>query len=67
MVERRGALTPSFIKRDKTGSRPALARGLMMSKVAPSSPIITVFIVDFGFWILDFGLYSPCGSSRALT
>ena len=48
MVERRGALTPSRISRDRTGKRPALARGLIMSNVAPSSPIITVFM-DFGF------------------
>src|SRR4030095_3236469 len=53
MVERSGALEPSLISRDRTGKRPALARGLMMSKVAPSSPMMIVFI-NFGFWILDF-------------
>jgi len=44
MVERSGALEPSRIKRDKIGNRPSLASGEMMSKVAPSSPMITVFI-----------------------
>src|SRR5262245_43094080 len=43
-VERRGALVPSRISRARTGSLPALARGLIISNVAPSSPIITVFI-----------------------
>src|SRR5262249_25069175 len=45
MVERSGAVTPSFISRERTGSRPALASGLIMSKVAPSRPMITVFIL----------------------
>ena len=44
MVERSGALEPSRIRRDKTGIRPSLASGEMMSNVAPSSPMITVFI-----------------------
>src|SRR2546423_9850597 len=44
MVERSGALTPSRSKRASTGRRPAAASGRMMSNVAPSSPIITVFI-----------------------
>ena len=45
IVERNGALEPSFISRDKTGSLPALASGLMISNVAPSSPMMTVFIL----------------------
>lgn len=44
MVERSGALEPSRINLAKTGNRPALASGVMMSNVAPSSPMITVFI-----------------------
>src|SRR5262249_7467885 len=47
IVERSGALAPSRIKRDKSGKRPASASGRMMSKVAPSSPMITVFIQRF--------------------
>src|SRR5438309_1478616 len=53
IVERSGALTPSRMSRDRTGNRPALASGLMRSNVAPSSPIIAVFILRF--WISDFG------------
>jgi hypothetical protein len=48
IVDRRGALTPSRISRDRTGKRPALASGLIMSNVAPSSPMIIVFM-DLGF------------------
>ena len=48
MVERRGALRPSRISRDSTGRKPELERGLIMSNVAPSSPMIIVFM-DFGF------------------
>src|ERR1044072_2508684 len=44
IVARSGALKPSRIRRDKTGNRPSLASGEMMSNVAPSSPMITVFI-----------------------
>jgi hypothetical protein len=44
MVERRGACEPSRMSLAKTGRRPAAASGVMMSKVAPSSPMITVFI-----------------------
>src|SRR5881227_3919487 len=44
IVDLSGALGPSFISRDKTGSRPALASGLMISNVAPSRPMMTVFI-----------------------
>src|SRR5689334_3516349 len=44
MVERSGALAPSCINRASTGKRPAAASGRMMSNVAPSSPMITVFI-----------------------
>src|ERR1700687_3978995 len=56
IVERSGALTPSRISRDRTGNRPALASGLMRSNVAPSSPIIAVFILRF--WIYIFALES---------
>ena len=48
MVERSGALTPSCMSRDRTGNRPARESGSMISNVAPSSPMITVFI-DFGY------------------
>src|ERR1051325_10360041 len=44
MVERSGALAPSRIKRASTGKRPAAASGRMRSNVAPSNPMITVFI-----------------------
>jgi hypothetical protein len=44
IVERSGALEPSRISRDNTGKRPASESGLMMSKVAPSNPMMTVFI-----------------------
>ena len=44
MVDRSGALEPSRIRRERIGNRPACASGLMMSNVAPSSPMITVFI-----------------------
>src|SRR5215471_18655128 len=44
IVDRRGALVPSRINLERFGNLPASASGLMMSKVAPSSPIITVFI-----------------------
>lgn len=44
MVERRRALTPSRISRDRTGKLPAVTSGFMMSNVAPSRPMITVFI-----------------------
>src|ERR1041385_274346 len=44
MVERSGALAPSRIRRDRFGNRPSFASGVMRSKVAPSSPMITVFI-----------------------
>jgi hypothetical protein len=44
IVERNGALDPSRIKRERTGKQPAAASGRMMSNVAPSSPMITVFI-----------------------
>lgn len=43
-VERNGALDPSRISLARTGRLPALASGVMMSNVAPSSPMITVFI-----------------------
>jgi hypothetical protein len=44
IVERNGALEPSRINRDRTGSLPELASGFMISNVAPSSPMTTVFI-----------------------
>src|SRR5262249_4985868 len=44
IVDSNGALVPSRMSRVRTGSLPALERGSMMSNVAPSSPIITVFI-----------------------
>jgi hypothetical protein len=45
-VERNGALAPSFNRRASVGSRPSDMSGVMMSKVAPSSPMITVFMLD---------------------
>ena len=46
-VERNGALAPSLKRRARVGNRPSATRGVMMSKVAPSSPMIKVFIRDF--------------------
>jgi hypothetical protein len=61
MVDLSGALTPSRISRDSTGRLPAVASGLIMSNVAPSNPMITVFIdSDLRFWILNsIGLRQP--------
>src|ERR1700733_3438354 len=44
IVDRRGADDPSLINRASTGNWPALTIGAIMSKVAPSNPIIAVFI-----------------------
>lgn len=46
IVEIKGAVNPSRINRDRTGRRPPLARGLIRLKVAPSKPMITVFIFN---------------------
>ena len=44
IVERSGARAPSRINLVKTGRRPASERGVIMSNVAPSNPMMTVFI-----------------------
>jgi hypothetical protein len=43
-VDRSGAAAPSRINRVKTGRRPATDSGVIMSNVAPSNPMMIVFI-----------------------
>jgi hypothetical protein len=44
IVDISGALVPSRMSRDSKGSLPAAESGFMISNVAPSRPIITVFM-----------------------
>ena len=68
MVERKGAYDPSFINRERIGNLPSFAIGEMMSKVAPSNPMIAVFMagtsIDYGAVSARAGIVRPLPRER---